>query len=283
MTVVNESSRRSPRRVAEPPRRRPRHLPVAVLRLILLVAVLAVWQLFLGRFVDPLYLPTPAAIWQSVAGSVQGGELWHNLSVTMVETFLGFAIGAVGALVAGLSLTRAPRVADVLDPFLVALNATPRVALAPLFVVWFGIGLLSKVILVITLVFFIVFYNTLQGLRSVNRDYIRVARVMGSSEAQIFRKVTLPGAMPLIILGIKLALPYALIGAVIGEFIASSSGLGYQIKLSSNTYDTAGTMAGILILMLVAVLLNVVLERIARRVLFWQPNDVKDNRQAKGI
>ncbi|MEU8248065.1 ABC transporter permease [Nonomuraea sp. NPDC048916] len=284
MTIVNDAHSGKTRETVTPPRRRRvRALPVVVLRLIVLAAILIVWQLLLGRFVDPLYLPTPEAIWQATVASAEGGELWNNLMVTMEETLLGFVIGTIGALVAGLSLTRAPRLADVLDPFLVALNATPRVALAPLFVVWFGIGLLSKVVLVITLVFFIVFYNTLQGLRSVNRDYVRVSRVMGSSESQIFRKVTLPGAMPLIILGIKLALPYALIGAVIGEFIASSSGLGYQIKLSSNTYDTAGTMAGILVLMLVAVLLNMALERIARRILFWQPDDLRETRQAKGI
>lgn len=260
-----------------------REIPISVLRMVLLIAVISGWQLLSGRVIDPLYLPAPGEIWQSLASSAQNGELWQSLWVTMQETLIGFVIGSLGALVTGVSLTRAPRLADVLDPFLVALNASPRVALAPLFVVWFGIGLLSKVILVITLVFFIVFYNTFQGMRGVDRDYLRVARVMGSTESQIFRKVILPAATPLIVLGIKLSLPFALIGAVIGEFIASSSGLGYRIRLASNTYDTAGTMAGILVLMLVAVLLNMTIDRIANRILFWQPTNMDENRQVSGI
>lgn len=240
-------------------------------RLVFLAALLGVWQLASGRLIDPFYLAAPTEIWASLSSSAASGELWRHLGVTLQETLIGFVIGTLLALAAGVALGRAPRVAQVLDPLLVALNATPRVALAPLFVVWFGIGLLSKVILVITLVFFIVFYNTFQGVRSVDRNYLRVARVMGSSESQLFRKVVLPAATPWIVLGIKLSVPFALIGAVIGEFIASSAGLGFQIKLASNTYDTAGTMAGIFVLMVVAVVLNSAIDRIARRILFWQP------------
>lgn len=253
---------------ARPRRRRP---PVWLYRAVLFVVVLGAWQLASGRLIDPFYLPAPTEIGESLRDSAVSGELWTSLWVTMQETVIGFVIGAVSALAGGVLLARSRTVADVLDPFLVALNATPRVALAPLFVVWFGIGLLSKVILVITLVFFIVFYNTFQGVRSVDANFTRVARVMGATRGQIFRTVVLPAATPWIVLGLKLSVPFALIGAVIGEFIASSAGLGFQIKLASNTYDTAGTMAGIFVLMAIAVLLNMILGWAARRILFWQP------------
>jgi len=252
-----------------------KRLPIWAQSVLLLVAVLAVWQFVSGRLVDPFYLPAPSEIVTSLWLSAVDGSLWANLWTTLQETMIGFCIGATAALVAGVIFGRSPRVAAVLDPFLVALNATPRVALAPLFVVWFGIGLLSKVILVITMVFFIVFYNTFQGVRSVDATYIRVATVMGASQRQIFRTVILPAATPLIVLGLKLSIPFALIGAVIGEFIASSAGLGFQIKLASNTYDTAGTMAGIFVLMAVAVLIDLALNRLARRILFWQPESAE--------
>lgn len=264
------------RSALDPPvRRRPWRPPVWLYRVALLIVGVGVWQLASGRLIDPFYLPAPTEIGDSLRVSAMDGDLWTNLWVTLQETLIGFVIGAVSALAAGVLLARSRVVADVLDPFLVALNATPRVALAPLFVVWFGIGLLSKVILVITLVFFIVFYNTFQGVRSVDANFTRVATVMGASQGQIFRTVVLPAATPWIVLGLKLSVPFALIGAVIGEFIASSAGLGFQIKLASNTYDTAGTMAGIFVLMTIAVLLNMLLSWVARRILFWQPETVE--------
>ncbi|SHK59603.1 NitT/TauT family transport system permease protein [Pseudonocardia thermophila] len=276
MTRATTTARRTVTLQQRPAARvRRRRLPVWAQSLALLVVLLAVWEAFSGRLVDPFYLPAPSAIADALAESAVAGTLWANLWTTVQETAIGFLIGALAALVAGIVFGRSPRVAAVLDPFLVALNATPRVALAPLFVVWFGIGFLSKVILVITMVFFIVFYNTFQGVRSVDATYLRVATVMGASQRQIFRTVILPAATPLIVLGLKLSIPFALIGAVIGEFIASSAGLGYQIKLASNTYDTAGTMAGIFVLMVVAVLIDLVLNRIARRVLFWQPESTE--------
>ncbi len=132
----------------------------------------------------------------------------------------------------------------------------PRVALAPLFVVWFGIGLLPKIVLVFTLVFFVIFYNTYAGIRSVDRRYTDLAWVMGANEPELFRKVILPAASPYIILGLKLSIPYALIGAIIGEFVASSAGLGWKIQMETSLYNTTGTMAGLVVLMLIVVAMN---------------------------
>jgi NitT/TauT family transport system permease protein len=246
-------------------------VPVWTIRLAILVAFICLWQLLSGSVIDPFWFSQPSAIWTYSYDWVVRGDFFHHVWITLQETFIGFAIGAFAALITGVLLARSRRLADILDPFLVALNAIPRVALAPLFVVWFGIGLLSKLVLVITLVFFIVFYNTFQGIRSVDRIYVDVARVMGAKEGQVFRGIVLPAATPYIVLGMKLSIPFALIGAVIGEFVASSAGLGWKIKVETATYNTTGTLAGIIVLMLVAMVLNAGLEAITRRALYWQP------------
>lgn len=168
-------------------------------------------------------------------------------------------------------LSRAKFLADVLDPILVAINGIPRVALAPLFVVWFGIDLLPKIILVFTLVFFVIFYNTYEGIRNVERRYTDLAWVMGANSRALFRKVILPAASPFIILGLKLSIPYALIGAIIGEFIASSAGLGWKIQMETSLYNTTGTMAGLVVLMTIVVVLNAAVSRIEARMLRWRP------------
>lgn len=264
-------------------RARPWPPPVWSVRLALLVSVIGVWEGLSGPVIDPFWFSQPSEIWAFSRDWALSGDLMRHLWITMQETFIGFGVGALLALVVGTLLARSHYLAEVLDPFLVALNAIPRVALAPLFVVWFGIGLTSKLVLVITLVFFIVFYNTFQGIRSVDRIYVDVARVMGASESELFRGVILPAATPLIVLGIKLSIPFALIGAIIGEFIASSAGLGWKIKVETSTYNTTGTLTGILVLMLVAMILNLVLELVTKRILYWLPQSDSKGSAATGF
>jgi NitT/TauT family transport system permease protein len=170
-------------------------------------------------------------------------------------------------------LARLEFVAQVLDPFIVAANGIPRVALAPLFIIWFGIGELSKVILASTLTFFLTFYGTFSGLRAVEPAYKEIARVMGASERQIFAKVSLPAASPWIVAALKVGLPFALIGAIIGEFMAASRGLGYMIQLNTNQFDTTGAVTGILVLMISVMLVNGLLNRLERYVLRWRPRE----------
>jgi NitT/TauT family transport system permease protein len=183
----------------------------------------------------------------------------------------GFAMGTLLGLAAGVILSRTQFMADVLDPFLIAINGIPRVALAPLFVVWFGIDMLPKIILVFTLVFFVIFYNTYAGIKSVERRYTDLAFVMGANERDLFTKVILPAALPHIFLGIKLSIPYALIGAIIGEFVASSAGLGWKIQMETSLYNTTGTMAGLIVMMFIVVAMNSLLAVAERRLLRWQP------------
>lgn len=231
----------------------------------------AFWQFASGTIIDPFWISRPSDILIYIFDWIFYGDFIKHFKFTMTATFLGFILGSTTGFVAGLLLGRAEFWARVLDPFLVAFNGIPRVALAPLFVVWFGIGLLPKVILVFTLVFFVIFYNTYSGVKSVERHHVDLATVMGASDSFIFRKVMLPASMPYIFLGIKLSIPYALIGAIIGEFVASSAGLGWKIQVETSLYNTNGTMAGLVILSTIVMLMNWLLDIAERRLLSWRP------------
>lgn len=237
------------------------------------VAVLVVWELAAGRFIDPFWFSSPLRILRHLIEWTLEGTLFGHLLVTLRETFLGFLLGSVAGILVGVALARLAFLARVLDPFIVAVNGIPRVALAPLFIIWFGIGELSKVVLASTLTFFITFYATFSGLRAVEPAYQDIARVMGASERQIFVKVSLPAASPWIVSALKVSVPFALIGAIIGEFMAASRGLGYMIQLNTNQFDTTGAVSGILVLMVCVMLFNGALNRLERYVLRWRPRE----------
>lgn len=240
-------------------------------RLALAVAFFAGWELLVGRVVDPFWFSSPLRIAGYLGRAGTTRILYEHLGVTLMETGLGFLLGGIGGIALGVALSRGETMAQVLDPFIAALNGIPRVALAPLFIIWFGIGTMSKVFLAFTLVFFLTFYNTFAGLRSIDPTYQNIARVMGAREYEVFWKVTLPNAAPWILTGLKVSLPFALVGAIIGEFMAASKGLGFLIQVESSVYNTTGAMAGILILMVMVIVFNGVLNRIEARILRWRP------------
>jgi NitT/TauT family transport system permease protein len=242
-------------------------------RVALGVGILALWELAAGRWLDPFWFSSPLRILTHLVEWAREGSLLGHLVVTLRETFLGYLLGSATGVLVGVVLFRLEFLAKVLDPFIVAANGIPRVALAPLFIIWFGIGELSKIILASTLTFFITFYATFSGLRAVEPAYKEVARVMGASGRQIFLKVNLPAASPWIVSALKIGVPFSLIGAIIGEFMAASRGLGYMIQLNTNQFDTTGAVAGILVLMLCVMLFNGVLNRLERYVLRWRPRE----------
>jgi NitT/TauT family transport system permease protein len=252
------------------------------LRLALLAGLLGSWELISGRVIDVFWVSKPSLIVAYLYNWIFLGDFLRHLEITMIEISVGYVVGVVCGLLLGLPLGRAEALARVLDPFLLALNGIPRVALAPLFVIWFGIGILPKIVLVFTLVFFVVFYNAYAGVRSVQRKHIDLAWVMGADKYQVFSKVIFPEALPYIMLGLKLSIPYAVIGAIIGEFIAASEGLGYKIQVETSLYNTTGTMAGIIMLMLLVVVLNSVLNKIEARSLAWRPQQ-RDSGGGQGL
>lgn len=237
------------------------------------VVILLAWEIAAGRWLDPFWFSSPLRILTHLIQWTREGTLFAHLMVTLRETFLGYLLGSVAGIVVGAALSRLEFLAKVLDPFIVAANGIPRVALAPLFIIWFGIGELSKIILASTLTFFLTFYGTFSGLRAVEPAYRDIARVMGAGERQIFFKVSLPAASPWIVSALKVGVPFSLIGAIIGEFMAASRGLGYMIQLNTNQFDTTGAVSGILVLMVCVMLFNGVLNRLERYVLRWRPRE----------
>ena len=200
-------------------------------------------------------------------------------AITLYETFTGFFIGAIFGIGLGFALGRREVLAQILDPYVVAFNGIPRIALAPLFIIWFGIGPTSKVILVVSVVFFLTFFNTYAGVKGVDAELKNILRIMGATERQILMKITLPAIVPWITTGLKISLPYAIVAAVVGEFIAASKGLGYLINYNTSLFSTTGALGGILVLAMVVVICNEVINRAESYLLRWRP---REERKSEG-
>lgn len=235
------------------------------------VVFLLFWQWASGRLIREIYVSKPSAIAIRLYELFASGEIWPHLSITLRELVLGYVIGVAAGLVGGYWLARSPRAARIVEPYVMAFYGIPKIALAPLFVIWFGIGIWSKVTLAATMVFFLVFYNVYAGVRGVDRELVALSRVMGANERQLSRHVYLPAAMPFIVLGMRMAIPYAVIGVIVGEFTSSIQGLGLFIHYAADTYDPAGVFAGIAILLAFILAAGLVADRIERRLLRWRP------------
>jgi NitT/TauT family transport system permease protein len=246
-------------------------LRTCVLQIALLVALLGTWQIASGRFVDSLFLSNPVAVAMAFVRIVIDGTLWWHLEVTLLEMTLGYVLGVVAGVAAAFVVSVIPYGRPIAQPIALMAFATPKVALAPLIIIWFGIGLLPKVILAAALVFFVVYFNTLAGIAAANREMMALLRLMSASPAAVFAKVVLPGAVPYIVTAMRITLPAALIGAIIGEFMSSSRGIGYLIAAASSRYDTAQVFAGIFSLVAFVLLLNSGVNLLERRLLRWRP------------
>jgi NitT/TauT family transport system permease protein len=198
------------------------------------------------------------------------GEIYPHLWVTGQELVLGYVIGVAGGVFGGYALGRSPRLARIFEPYVMAFYGIPKIALAPLFIIWFGIGIGSKVALASIMVFFLVFYNVFAGVRSVDRELVNLTLVMGANQRQLTYHVFLPAAAPFVMLGMRLAIPYSVIGVIVGEFTSSIQGLGLFIHEASSTYDPAGVFAGIVILLGFVTTANIIAGAIERRLLRWR-------------
>lgn len=217
-------------------------------------------------FGEPLKIFSRIWNWFFVAADIYG-HLW----VTLLETLLAFGIGTVFGLAMGLWLALSPVAAAILDPYIKALNSMPRVILAPIFAVWFGLGVASKVALGVTLVFFIVFFNVYQGVKEVSPVVLANARMLGASQRQLLRHVYLPSATSWVFSSLHTSVGLAFVGAVVGEYLGSSSGVGYLILQAEGSFDINTVMAGILVLTVFALVLDGAVAWIERRLMKWQP------------
>ena len=232
---------------------------------------LAVWQTLVTLGVlDVFFVSRPSDIARRLATWVAGGTLWGHLATTLEESLLGLIVGAALGISFGFGFARSPTVAAVFDPYIKMLNAVPRVVLAPLFLLWFGLGIWSKVALSVTLVFFVMFFNTYQGVRDADRVLIDNVRMLGASERQLVRHVLIPSALTWIFSSLQTSLGFAMVGAVVGEYLGATRGLGYVISQAEGTFDTTGVFAGMTVLGLVVVIVSAGVSRLERWLLRWK-------------
>lgn len=234
------------------------------------LAILAFWQWASGRLIREIYVSKPTAVAARLYELFASGEIYPHLWTTGEELVLGYVIGVAGGILGGYALGRSPRLANIFEPYVMAFYGIPKIALAPLFIIWFGIGIGSKVALAAIMVFFLVFYNVYTGVRGVDRELINLTLVMGANQRQLTYHVYFPAAAPYVLLGMRMAVPYSVIGVIVGEFTSSVQGLGLFIHKASSTYDPAGVFAGIVILLAFVVVANFLAGRLERRLLRWK-------------
>jgi NitT/TauT family transport system permease protein len=271
---------------AEPtgrPRRRHVRAPkITLTRVLLVVLWLGSWQLAASGYLDPFYYSKPTAIWARLvewfSTGTAFGSIWQQIAVTLQEAVLGFVIGSIAGVVLGVLLGRSRFLADVLAPFIKAANAIPRIVLASLFVIWFGLGMSSKVATAVVLVFFAVFFNAFQGAREVDRTLIDNARILGARPRQILTTIVLPSATSWILASLHVAFGFALIGAIVGEYTGADKGLGLLINHAQGTFDAAGIYAGMIITTVIALFAEWLLTLLERRLLVWRPPSLTDAR-----
>jgi NitT/TauT family transport system permease protein len=201
----------------------------------------------------------------------ENGELWHNLLPTLEETAGGLFLGLMVGICGGVLMARSRFAATVLDPYVIGINGLPRVALGPFFVVWFGIGILSKVLLAVSIVFVVVLFNTREGIESIDRDLVDALRSMRASRWQMLRHVVIPSLIPWLLAATKIGIGLALTGAVVGELVGASAGLGWYITNSLNVIDMTGAVTALLVMAVVAMVMYYIVLLIERRLLAWRP------------
>jgi NitT/TauT family transport system permease protein len=267
-----------PDEVASSPRARARkrRMLVYAARAATLVIIFGGWQLFTSlKIVDPFFFGQPSGIFLKLRDWVEHGtaygSIWSQIWVTMEEAVLGFVFGVAGGVVFGILLGQVRFLADVLGPYIKAVNALPRIALGSIFLIFFGLGLTSKVVLAAVLVFFVVFFNAFQGVREVDKNFIANARILGASRLQVVRNVVIPSALTWIIASLHVAFGFAVIGAIVGEFLGAQRGLGLIISTAQNNFDADGVFAAMLIIGVIALTAEWLIGLLERRLLAWRP------------
>ena len=257
-------------------------MQLRILQLWVLALLVGVWYVLTAPGLIPnfyfeqdnraaFFFGEPQKVFWVIVDWFATGEIFRHLAITLLETALGFLIGAAFGLGIGLWLALSPTASAVLDPYIKGFNSMPRVVLAPIFAVWFGLGIWSKVALGVTLVFFVVFFNVYQGVREVSPTLIANARMLGASRHQLLRSIYLPSAMSWVFASLHNAVGLAFVGAVVGEYLGSAQGVGYLILQAEGTFDINTVFAGILVLTAFALVLDGIVGFIERRLMTWQP------------
>ena len=242
------------------------------------VVAIALWQFLttvpvFGRILlPPFFFSNPVDVGSQIVDWFASGVIWKHLLITLTESILAFTIGSVAGIAVGFWFARQPRVAAVFDPYVKMVNALPRVVLAPIFALWLGLGIWSKVALGVTLVFFIVFFDVYQGVKEVSRTVLDNGRMLGMSEQQLMRHVYWPSALSWMFSSLHTSVGFAVVGAVVGEYLGSAAGLGYLIQQAEGIFDVAGVFAGMFVLSAFVILIDFGVTLVERRLLVWRPD-----------
>lgn len=245
-------------------------------RLLVVIGTLIFWQLASGTILDSSFLSNPLAILHQTIAWLSDGSPWYestliiNTAVTLEETLLGLLFGVASGLLLGFLFGLQPTLERIFNPFIIALNSIPKIALAPLFILWLGIDIPMKVVLASVTVFFLIFLNTLNGVHNVDQHLVDAVRLMGGRQRDIIFKVILPSATGSVLTGLHVAIPYALIGAIVAEQIGANRGIGYLIQSSGESFNAAGIFAALLVLTLIAGLLNAAVNLVDRKTSHWK-------------
>jgi NitT/TauT family transport system permease protein len=251
------------------------------LRLLILAVFVGGWEFASSTgIIDPFFWGKPSGIWeQIVTWATQGtaqGSLWDQILITLEEAILGFMIGVVFGVIFGVVLGRNHFLADLLSPFIKAANAIPRVVLGPIFVIGLGLGMQSKVALAAVMVFFVVFFNAFQGVSEVDRNLLANARILGASQRQLSTEVIIPSALSWILTSLHTSFSFALVGAIVGEFVGAVQGLGLLIQTAKGTFNVNGVFAAMAIMTAVALIMDVLVTALENRLIRWRPNTVNE-------
>jgi len=253
-------------------------LTLLVCQLMVAVVGLALWHVFtsvpiFGRILlPPFFFSNPLDVASQIVDWFVRGTIWKHLLITLLESTLAFTIGSVAGILVGFWFARQPRVAAIFDPYIKMANALPRVVLAPIFALWLGLGIWSKVALGVTLVFFIVFFNVYQGVKEVSPTVLANGRMLGMSERQLTRHVYWPSALSWMFSSLHTAVGFAVVGAVVGEYLGSAAGLGYLIQQAEGIFDVAAVFAGMFVLSAFVILIDLLVTVVERRLLVWRPD-----------
>ena len=253
-----------------------RHRKVIVLRWAILVAVLGGWEVAARTgVIDPFFFSMPSAVavrtWEWITEGTAQGPLWQQVAVTLEETVLGFLIGAVLGVVCGVALGRNRLLADVFSVYIKVANSVPRIVLGSIFIIALGLGMASKVALAVVMVFFVVFGNAFQGVREADRALIANARILGASPRQVTTSVVIPSALSWITASLHVSFGFALVGAVVGEFLGAKQGIGLLIATAQGTFDAAGVFAAMIVLAVVALIAEFLISMLENRLVSWRP------------
>jgi NitT/TauT family transport system permease protein len=255
-----------------------------VLQALVAIVSIGLWQVFttvpiFGTLVlPPFFFSTPYDVAARVVKLFAEGMIWKHLWITLSESLLAFVIGSLAGVIIGFWFARQPMIAAVFDPYVKMVNALPRVVLAPIFTLWLGLGIWSKVALGVTLVFFIVFFNVYQGVKEVSPTVLANARMLGMNERQLMRHVYWPSALSWMFSSLHTSVGFAVVGAVVGEYLGSAAGLGYLIQQAEGVFDVAGVFAGMFVLACFVILIDSLVSVVEKRLLVWRPTAAAETR-----